>query len=168
MSGRDSCPGAWAGQRGAWRWLSGQPDVTGRRDASGSGANLARVARRDRDLRRLHQFPASTPSPAAVRYILTNKKPWKELFVGRYKIDHTNNRISEDATAPALGSFGSLGWQKRYLGNAPDGLMLAAGYRTMQNVVGFKLIPSPQNGEGDATAMGRERAECRGCHFDSP
>ena len=106
--------------------------------------------------------------PAAVRFILTNKKPWKELFVGRYTINHTNNIIMENATVPALGYFGSLGWQKRYLGNAPDGLMLSAGYRTMQNVVGFKLIPSPQNGEGDATATGRERAECRGCHFDSP
>lgn len=106
--------------------------------------------------------------PAAVRFILSNRKPWRELFTGRYKINHTNNIITEDATAPALGYFGSLGWQKRYLGNAPDGLMLAAAYRTMQNTIGLKLVPSPENGEGDATATGRERTECRGCHFDSP
>lgn len=105
---------------------------------------------------------------AAVRFIVTNKKPWKELFTGRYKINHTNNLITEDPTAPALGYFGSVGWQKRYLGNAPDGLMLTAAYRTMQNTVGLKLLPSAENGEGDVTATGRERAECRGCHFDSP
>lgn len=106
--------------------------------------------------------------PAAVRFILTNKKPWKELFTGRYVINHTNNLITEDATKPALGYFGSVGWQKRYLGNAPDGLLLSAAYRTMQNTIGLKLVPSAQNGEGDATATGRERTECRGCHFDSP
>lgn len=106
--------------------------------------------------------------PAAVRYVLVNKKPWKTLFTGRFRINHTNNIITDDPTAPALGYFGSIGWQTRYLGNAPDGLLLSAAYRTMQNTIGLKLVPSAQNGEGDATATGRERAECRGCHFDSP
>lgn len=105
---------------------------------------------------------------AAVRFVLQNKKPWRELFTGRYLINHTNNIITEDAAAPALGYFGSLGWQKRYLGNAPDGLMLRAAYRVMQNTTGLALAPSAVNFEGDATATGRERAECRGCHFDSP
>lgn len=106
--------------------------------------------------------------PAAVRFIMSNKKPWRELFTGRFTINHTNNIIMEDAAAPALGYFGSRGWQFRYLGNAPDGMLLSAAYRTMQNTVGLKLVPSAANGEGDASATGRERAECRGCHFDSP
>jgi len=105
---------------------------------------------------------------AAAKFILTNKKPWRELFVGRYVINHTNNIITEDPQAPALGYFGSVGWQGRYLGNAPDGLMLRAAYRVLHNTVGLKLVPSAVNFEGDATAAGRERAECRGCHFDSP
>lgn len=106
--------------------------------------------------------------PAAVRHILSNRRPWRELFTGRFRINHTNNNVTDDPAAPALGYFGSVGWQQRYRGNAPDGMLLMAAYRTMQNTVGLKLIPSPVNGEGDATAMGRERAECRGCHFDSP
>jgi hypothetical protein len=105
---------------------------------------------------------------AAVRFILTNKKPWRELFVGRYVINHTNNNITEDPQAPALGYFGSRGWQERYLGNAPDGLMLRAAYRVLHNTIGLKLVPSAVNSEGDASATGRARAECRGCHFDSP
>lgn len=105
---------------------------------------------------------------AAARWVLTNKKPWRELFTGRFRINATNNQITEDPTAPALGYFGSPGWQRRYLGNAPDGLLLQAAYRTLQNTTGFTLVPSPENGSGDATATGRERAECRGCHFDSP
>lgn len=105
---------------------------------------------------------------AAVRFVLQGHKPWRELFTGRYLINHTNNLITEDATAPALGYFGSVGWQKRYLGNAPDGLMLRAAYRVMQNTIGIELRPSAVNFEGDATAVGRERPECRGCHFLSP
>ncbi|MEW5741919.1 MAG: hypothetical protein AB1938_23595 [Myxococcota bacterium] len=105
---------------------------------------------------------------AAVRFVLSNNKPWRELFTGRYVINHTNNIITEDAAAPALGYFGSVGWQRRYLGNAPDGLMLRAAYRVLHNTIGLKLTPSAVNFEGDATATGRERAECRGCHFDSP
>lgn len=121
---------------------------------------------------RFNPEPAANTSEdgvyAAVRFVLTNQKPWRELFTGRYVINHTNNLITEDAAAPALGYFGSLGWQKRYLGNAPDGLMLRAAYRVMHDTVGLKLVPSAVNFEGDATAVGRERAECRGCHFDSP
>lgn len=105
---------------------------------------------------------------AAARFVLTNHKPWRELFTGRFVINHTNNQITEDPATPALGYFGSLGWQRRYLGNAPDGLMLRAAYRVLHDTIGLKLVPSAVNFEGDATATGRERAECRGCHFDSP
>lgn len=104
---------------------------------------------------------------SAVRFILNTKRPWRDLFTGRFKVNHTNGQVTDDPTQLALGYFGSHGWQLRYRGNAPDGLLLSGAYRTLQNTVGFKLIASPINAQGDATATGRERAECRSCHFDS-
>lgn len=104
----------------------------------------------------------------AVKFVLTNNRPWRDVFVGRLFINHTNGQVTEDPALPALGYFGSRGWQYRYRGNEEAGLMLSAAYRTLQNTVGLKLIAAPNNAEGDSTATGRERPECRSCHFDSP
>lgn len=104
----------------------------------------------------------------AVRFVFSAKRPWRDVFTGRLQINHTNGQVSDDASLPALGYFGSHGWKMRYRGNAPDGLLLSGAYRTLQNTIGFKLAPSAVNAEGDASATGRERAECRSCHFDSP
>jgi hypothetical protein len=104
---------------------------------------------------------------SAAVYVLTNKLPWSELYTGRLRIDGTNGQVFADPNARALGYFGSKDWQFRYKGNEPNGVMLSAAYRTMQNTIGLKLIPSPINGQGDASATGRERADCRGCHYDS-
>lgn len=56
----------------------------------------------------------------------------------------------------------------RYQGNEVDGYMLQGAYRTLQNTIGLSLTAAPNNATGDATATGRERAECRYCHYDSP
>lgn len=104
----------------------------------------------------------------AVKFILTNARPWRELYTGRYVVDFTNGQVAEDATFPALGYFGSKGWQKRYQGNEEAGYMLQASYRTLQNTLGIQLVAAANNATGDATATGRERVECRGCHYDSP
>lgn len=104
----------------------------------------------------------------AVKYVLTERLPWRDLYAGRFRVDTTNGRVTPDSTRPALGYFGSPGWQKRYQGNEPDGYMLQASYRTLQNTVGFTLRAAPNNASGDATATGRERAECRYCHYESP
>lgn len=121
---------------------------------------------------RLNKDPATNGYEDAVYsaavYVLTNRLPWSELYVGRFRIDGTNGHVTPDEAAPALGYFGSKDWQFRYKGNEPNGVMLSAAYRTLQNTIGLKLIPSPINGQGDASATGRERAECRGCHYDSP
>ncbi len=105
---------------------------------------------------------------SAARYVLTNELPWKTLFVGRLHIDGTNGQVRDDPNARALGYFGSGDWLFRYKGNEPQGVMLSASYRILQNVIGLKLVPAPNNASGDATATGRQRAECRGCHYDSP
>jgi len=113
--------------------------------------------------------PEDDPVIPMIRYVFSNDLPWRDVFVGRVKFVGAGGypRIEADPTAPALGYFASLPWQKRYAGNEEAGWMLQAAYRTLQNTTGLALEPSPVNGQGDATATGRERAECRSCHYDT-
>lgn len=104
---------------------------------------------------------------STVVFVLQNDRPWRDVFLGRFTIDGTNGQVRDNPAAPPLGYF-NRDWLFRYRGNEVDGVMLSAAYRTMQNTVGLKLVPAANNGEGDATATGRERVECRGCHYSSP
>ncbi len=107
---------------------------------------------------------------AVVRFVLANDRPWKDVFVGRFATSGPGGypTISDDPTAPPYGFFGLAPWLKRYAGNASDGKMLQASYRILRATVGLELTPSPQNASGDASLVGRQRPECRGCHFESP
>jgi len=107
---------------------------------------------------------------AVVRFVLENHRPWKDVFVGRFSMTGPGGypKIVDDPARPPYGFFGLAPWLKRYAGNASDGKMLQASYRILRAVVGLELVPSPQNATGDASLMGRQRPECRSCHFDSP
>jgi hypothetical protein len=107
---------------------------------------------------------------AVIEYVLANNRPWKDVFVGRFAMSgpYGYPKIEEDVAAPPHGFFGLGSWQKRYAGNEENGVMLQAAYRILRAVIGLELVPSPQNATGDATLTGRQRAECRSCHFDSP
>lgn len=113
--------------------------------------------------------PEDDPVIPVIKYVFDNNLPWKDVFVGRFSFGGASGypRPVADAAAPALGYFGSAAWQKRYAGNEEAGWMLQAAYRTLQNTTGLALEPSPINGQGDFTATGRERAECRSCHYDA-
>lgn len=122
---------------------------------------------------RFNAQPADRPEQDVVvpmiRYVFANDLPWRDVFTARVAFGGGGTpTITADPTKPALGYFGSPVWLKRYAGNEPEGLMLVAAYRTLQNTLGLKLEPSPDNGGDDSGATGRERAECRSCHFDSP
>lgn len=106
---------------------------------------------------------------AVVDYVLANDRPWKDVFVGRFALSGPSGypKIADEPAAPPHGFFGLKPWQKRYAGNEENGVMLQAAYRILRATVGLELVPSPQNASGDATLTGRQRAECRGCHFDS-
>lgn len=107
---------------------------------------------------------------AVVAYVLEHDRPWKDVFVGRFSLSGPSGypKIADDPTAPPYGFFGLAPWQRRYAGNEENGVMLQAAYRILRAVIGLQLVPSPQNATGDATLTGRQRPECRGCHFDSP
>lgn len=107
---------------------------------------------------------------AVVRFVLENHRPWKDVFVGRFSLTGPGGypKVLDDPTRPPYGFFGLAPWLTRYAGNASDGRMLQASYRILRAVVGLELVPSPQNASGDASLMGRQRPECRSCHFDSP
>lgn len=107
---------------------------------------------------------------AAVRFVLANNRPWREVFIGRFGVKGPYGFpvVIDAPEAPPHGFFGLGAWQTRYQGNASDGAMLQASYRILKATLGFELVPSPKNATGDASHTGRQRDECRGCHFDSP
>ncbi len=107
---------------------------------------------------------------AAIRFVFENNRPWKDVFVGRFGMKGPSGYpvVVDAPDQPPYGFFGLAPWLKRYAGNASDGHLLQASNRILLATIGFKLTPSPQNAIGDNGRTGRERAECRSCHYDSP
>ncbi len=96
------------------------------------------------------------------KYVLTNKKPWSDLFVGQYDV---TNAVAPDPNG--LGYFRSDAWMRRYAGNEEDGYRLSAAYRILQNTTGLELTATTNVQGVDLTATGRQAAACRGCHYES-
>jgi hypothetical protein len=125
----------------------------------------------------LNPEPGMTPEGDATyflaKHILTNNRPWRELFDGKYRVDP----VAATATAPAtakvvsdangLGYFRSRPWMVRYAGNEDQGYRLVAAFRIQQNVIGLD-VGAVTNAPGvDITATGRLASGCRSCHYDS-
>jgi len=104
------------------------------------------------------------------KYIVTNKAPWKDLFVGAYNITATGNgaartvNVTQDPNG--LGYFRSQPWLLRYAGNELTGLKLNSAYRIPHNVVGLRLVATTNAPGADVSATGRAAPACKGCHFD--
>lgn len=102
------------------------------------------------------------------QYILANGKPWKEMFLGPYRVDK-HPTISGEAIvmsdAAGLGYFRSPAWMRRYGGNETDGYRILAAYRMMNNTIGLRLTAAV-NTTG-VNAAGRQGPECAGCHYNS-
>lgn len=96
------------------------------------------------------------------KYVLTNTKPWSDLFVGAYDV---TNAVAPDANG--LGYFRSDAWMRRYAGNEEDGYRLSAAYRILQNTTGLELTATTNVQGVDLTATGRQSKDCRGCHYES-
>ncbi len=60
---------------------------------------------------------------SATVFVLTNNRPWRDLFVGKLHIDSTNGQVRDDPNARALGYFNG-DWLFRYKGNEVHGVML--------------------------------------------
>jgi hypothetical protein len=107
------------------------------------------------------------------KHVLTNNKPWHELFDGAYNVQPVAATADAPATAQivddpnGLGYFRSRPWMVRYAGNEETGLRLSAAFRIQQNIIGLD-VGAVTNAPGvDITATGRMATGCKGCHYDS-
>ncbi len=119
--------------------------------------------------------PGTTPSEDAsyylAKFVLTNAKVWKEMFVGGYDVVPQNaNQAGSEAIvnvdADGLGYFRSRAWAVRYAGNELAGIRIVTAYRMMQNTVGLKLTAVTTAPNTDTSAAGRQSGACAGCHFE--
>lgn len=102
------------------------------------------------------------------RHVLTQRRPWKDVFLGKFDVTVFEGRATLTESANGLGYFRTKDWLAQHAGNEADGYKLFTAYRILQNTIGLKLVPAANNTAGDASATGRQRAECRGCHFEGP
>ncbi|MBL8912126.1 MAG: hypothetical protein JNM17_15630 [Archangium sp.] len=100
------------------------------------------------------------------KHVLTNDKPWKDLYVGPYDITVQNNAVVVRDDPNGLGIYRTKAWVERYAGNEENGVKLATAYRMLNNATGVKLTAAVQMPGQDFSATGRQNSACRGCHFD--
>ncbi len=108
---------------------------------------------------------ANVPEDASytlAKYVMVNKKPWKDMFVGKYSVDAT---VTDDPNG--LGYFRSSAWMRRYAGNELAGYRITAAYRILQNTTGLQLLATTAVDGVDLSANGRQATACRGCHYES-
>ncbi|CAN5917190.1 hypothetical protein BH11MYX4_BH11MYX4_61950 [soil metagenome] len=121
-----------------------------------------------------NRTPGTTPSEDAsyymTKYVLTNDKPWSDMFVGAYDVvPSVPAQVGSEATvqpnANGLGYFRSRQWAVRYAGNETAGIRIVSAYRMMQNTIGLKLSATTNSPDVDISATGRKSAQCAGCHY---
>ncbi|MFO0597014.1 MAG: hypothetical protein U0228_16985 [Myxococcaceae bacterium] len=100
------------------------------------------------------------------KYVLTNHKPWKDLFLGGYDFTVNGDTVTVKTDPNGLGYFRTKAWLERYSGNEENGIKLMTAYRILNNTTGIHLTAAVQTPGVDFTATGRQNANCRGCHFD--
>ena len=105
---------------------------------------------------------AEDASYTLAKYVIANKKPWSDLFIGGYDVTAT---VAPDANG--LGYFRSDAWMRRYAGNEQAGYRLSGAYRILQNTTGLQLTAVTNVAGVDITATGRQAAACAGCHYQN-
>lgn len=126
---------------------------------------------------KFNEDPGMTPAEDAsyflAKKVIAEDLPWRELFVGKYRVRQFTGADGKPAAevvddAEGLGYFRSPPWMRRYAGNEEAGYRLVAAYRMMQNTIGLELVGVDSSPDIDPTAEGRMAGECRGCHYDGP
>lgn len=105
----------------------------------------------------------------AAKHVLTNRKPWSDMFVGKFNVTVVADKGVQVLPDPeGLGYFRSTPWLTRYAGNEATGIKLVTAYRMMQNTVGIHLVAfSNDSEETDISATGRQAAGCANCHYNN-
>lgn len=101
------------------------------------------------------------------KHVVSNDKPWADMFVGPYGITATSSEMEVTDDPEGLGYFKSSAWKKRYAGNEEQGYMLVGAFRILSNTVGLELVPSVGNPGDDRSDQGRKASPCKSCHFDA-
>lgn len=112
------------------------------------------------------ESPANDPVYYLAHHVLTQDKPWSDLFIGPYSLTATADGVTVGSDPNGAGYFRSLLWRKKFAGNDEEGVMLVAAFRMIQNTTGLELNASVGNAGEDRGLEGRKAAACRGCHFD--
>lgn len=102
-----------------------------------------------------------------MKYVLEQKLPYKDMFLGQYRVagDAQGNNVQVTADPNGLGYFRSQPWQLRYAGNELEGYKLVTAYRIMWNTVGLNLVASTNVPGADiSTAARTSNPGCTGCH----
>jgi len=119
----------------------------------------------------LNDAPAASASVDPIYYlakhVITNDKPWSDLFVGGYQVKASGDAMTVTTDPNGLGYFRTEAWRRRYAGNEPEGLMLVGAFRLLANTTGLELSASVGTPDDDRTASGRSAPSCKGCHFDA-
>jgi hypothetical protein len=111
---------------------------------------------------------AADPIYYLAKHVISNDKPWSDLFVGGFQVKPSGTDAMAVTTDPTgLGYFRTDAWRKRYAGNESAGLMLVGAFRIFANTTGLQLVASVGAPDDDRTVTGRMGSPCRGCHFDS-
>ncbi|MBL8950138.1 MAG: PKD domain-containing protein [Myxococcaceae bacterium] len=116
-----------------------------------------------------NRFAAEDTPYYLTQKILTEGKPWADLFVGPYvftrKMNDQNGTLPPVITeAPeGFGYTQSTDWRRRYAGNELQGYRLVHAYRLINNVLGMEL-KAALNTDG-ISAEGRKSSSCSGCHY---
>jgi hypothetical protein len=110
--------------------------------------------------------PGNDPVYYLAQYVLTQNKPWSDLFIGPYGLTATADGVTVTNDPNGAGYFRSLLWRKKFAGNEEQGTMLVAAFRMVQNTTGLELKASVGNAGEDRGLDGRKATACKGCHFD--
>jgi hypothetical protein len=113
------------------------------------------------------EAPGNDPVYFLAHHVLTQNKPWSDLFKGPYSLTPTENGVTVGEDPEGLGYFRSTVWRKKFAGNDEGGAMLVAAFRIIQNTTGLELNASVGNADEDRSLEGRKAPACRGCHYDS-
>jgi len=115
--------------------------------------------------------PSATEDPVyyLAKHVITEKKPWSELFVGQYEVAPASPTATTMTVTPnpnGLGFYRTASWRRRYAGNEDQGYMLVGAFRLLSDTTGLQLVASVGAPGEDRTATGRQAAACKSCHFD--
>lgn len=111
--------------------------------------------------------PGDDPVYWLAHHVLTQKKPWSDLFIGPYALTPTETGMTVTSDPNGVGYFRSPTWRRRFAGNDEEGTMLVAAFRMTQNTTGLELKASVGNAGEDRSLEGRKALACKGCHYDA-